>query len=209
MENMKYVYQAIKLMKDTKDEMFGEEISHIEHAMQSYAYAIEHYPGDTELAVAAFWHDIGHSLFPHADKDHPEYTGPVSLMEKGKVVLGVMNHDVHAHNLLADSLPGRCTEMICYHTTAKRYCMDLESLSPASLETFHQEGGPLSAEERSEFEKNRFFKDCLLLRECDDAGKDPNFSYEKHGGREGLLLSAIHDTLILADDYTYHLEHGY
>lgn len=185
---MNTIIEAIKLMKDTKDEMFGEQISHIEHAMQSYVYAKQHYPQDIELTVAAFWHDIGHSYF---------IEDPPDLMIKDNVVLGVLDHDLHASNLLKNSLPPRCVEMIRNHTVAKRYCMDLDKLSTASLETFHQEGGPLTQEERVAFENHRFFMDCLVLRECDDAGKDPNFPYESHKGKDGILLDAIYDTLTL------------
>lgn len=194
---MDVICQALDLMRNTKDEMFGEKISHIEHAMQSYTYAKLHHPRDTELAVATFWHDIGHSLY--TSKSAKALGPTISLMEKDGVMLGVVDHDIHAHNLFHDVLPDRCCDLILNHTLAKRYCMELSRLSAASLETFHQEGGPLTVDERTAFENNPRFEDCLLLRECDDAGKDPNFPYGEHGGKDGILLDAIIDTLQLCN----------
>ena len=187
---MDTLYQITELLVSTATDDFGEKISHLEHALQTYSYAKEHYPEDDELAVAGFWHDIGHSLYGSDGYD--------LMMSRDEVILGVHDHDKLAADILKDLLSKRCCALIENHTMVKRYkAYKGDSLSEASKETLELEGGLLTSSERLQFEKHPLFSTLIKLRECDDAGKSTSFDYQQRGGKEILLLRAISDTLKL------------
>lgn len=193
-----YMEKALRLLSATKDDDFGEEITHLDHCLQTYMFLRNKYPHDIELAVAGFWHDIGHSL--HKDLEAP------GLMLKDGIVLGVRDHDQKGADLFTGLLPDRVCNLIGLHTTAKRFIATTnnkiykEKLSEASAETYHQEGGILSPGEQHKFRNNPLFSDALKLREGDDEGKDPLCGYK--GGRSKVLLDAISDTLYLYEQHT-------
>ena len=47
----------------------------------------------------------------------------------------------------------------------------LANLSPASVVTLKLQGGPMSPEEAARFETERFSREAVLVRRCDDRGK--------------------------------------
>ena len=163
------------------------------------------YPGDTELAVAGFWHDIGHCFCTLDDDEH--YPLMVKYDGEGVQVLGVEDHDRLGSELFQGVLPDRVCELINLHTIAKRYANQVNNtadrLSEASAATLILEGGDLSAQERLEFELNPLFTDAMKLREGDDAGKNPKFEHTDMdgnmliGGRDAEIFSALRDTMVL------------
>jgi predicted HD phosphohydrolase len=178
--------QAIQLYLATGDETFGENITHLEHAIQSYIYAKQHYPNDITLSVAAFWHDIGHSMYIL----QPSLK---CMRSPDGTLLGIHDHDHLAAEMFKGVLNDRCCTLIKYHTMAKRY--NAHNLSPASQETLLLEGGMLTDSERQIFENHPLFHDILQLRICDDAAKNPLFDYALHGGKDMIILDAISNTI--------------
>ncbi len=68
------------------------------------------------------------------------------------------------------------TDCVLYHVAAKRYlCATkpeyFKRLSPASVHTLELQGGPMSAEEVAEFEKNPNLEKIIQVRYLDEAGK--------------------------------------
>lgn len=47
--------------RDTS-ETFGERVTALDHALQTFAYLRARDPTSYELQIAGFWHDIGHSM---------------------------------------------------------------------------------------------------------------------------------------------------
>jgi len=63
-----------------------------------------------------------------------------------------------------------------YHVAAKRYLCAakpeyFKRLSDASVHSLNLQGGPMSAEEVTEFEKNPNLKEIVKVRYYDEAGK--------------------------------------
>lgn len=187
LEHLERLEHALDLLARTCHDDFAEEISHLDHCVQTYLYLKRAYPEDTELAVAGFWHDIGHSM----------YLDGVDIMQDRKgTLLGVQDHDRLAAELFAGVLPDRVCQLISLHTMAKRYAAGTGSkFSSASTETLALEGGTLTEAERKDFEAHSLFRDALQLREGDDSGKNPACNFD--GNRDGILLAALRDTVAL------------
>jgi len=143
---------------------FGENVSQLEHALQS-AYLAEEVKVSTELVVAALLHDVGHLL--HGLDE--------TIADKG--VDG--KHEEIGEAWLSRHFPPEVTEPVRLHVSAKRYLCStdkgyLEQLSPASQLSFRLQGGLMSPEEVSAFENNPHFREAIQLRYWDDEAKIPN-----------------------------------
>jgi len=73
------------------------------------------------------------------------------------------------------------SEPVKLHVAAKRYlCATdasyLAQLSPASVESLHLQGGPMTDVELDAFEENAFFKEAVRLRHWDDRAKTENLT---------------------------------
>ena len=117
------------------------------------------------LVVAALLHDVGH------------FTGARTGAE---LMSGTDNHhDAQAAAYLSRYFGPDVVEPVRLHVAAKRYLCATEpqylaQLSPASVYTLSLQGGPMSAPEVAAFEADPYAADAVLLRRCDDAGKDPD-----------------------------------
>ncbi len=139
----------------------GEAVSQEEHALQAAELA-DREGAPNSLVVAALLHDVGH-LLDGQDED---------LAARG--VDG--QHEEAACAWLMRHFGPQVTEPIRLHVAAKRYLCAVESsylasLSPASQMSLELQGGPMTAEEVSEFEGNKFFREALRLRYWDDTAK--------------------------------------
>jgi predicted HD phosphohydrolase len=138
---------------------YGEEITQLEHALQCFDLAVQE-QSTPELMVAAFLHDIGHLT-------DATYVG----------AFGIPDHDVSGAALLASwGFPEAVTAPIRGHVQAKRYLVAMNpeyvwNLSEASIHTLHEQGGPFTAEQCLDFQKQKYFDDALRLRQWDDSGK--------------------------------------
>jgi len=143
------------------DAYFGECVSIAEHGLQAAHFA--HAAGaPPALVVAALLHDVGH-LIGNAPDDLAEWTRDDA-------------HERIGGRWLAARFPAEVSEPVRLHVPAKRYLLATDAdyfakLSPASVVTLKLQGGPMTPEEASRFEDERFHQDAVLVRHCDDEGK--------------------------------------
>jgi phosphonate degradation associated HDIG domain protein len=140
---------------------FGERVSMTEHALQAAHFAQAEQAAET-LVVAALLHDIGHLLEQPPD-DIAEWTHDARHEESG------------AH-WLARHFDAAVSEPVRLHVAAKRYLCATDAgyfarLSSASVHTLQLQGGPMSAQEVEQFERQRFCQEAVRLRRWDDQGK--------------------------------------
>lgn len=145
------------------DAYVGEPVSQLEHALQS-AYYAEREGASDELIVAALLHDIGHLVhkLPEDAADH-----------------GIDTRHEHLGGAWLKRYCGpEVTEPIRLHVPAKRYLCATDTeyqaqLSSASIQSLGLQGGPFSAAEIEEFERNPHFRAAVALRRWDDLAKIP------------------------------------
>ena len=142
----------------------GEQVSMAQHMLQT-AGAARRAGAGPALVVAAVTHDVGH------------LTGVVSGRE---LMEGVDNHhDEVAAAWLGGWFGEEVTEPVRLHVLAKRYLCATDPayggrLSAASRYTLGLQGGPMTRAEVAAFAARPFAEEAVLLRRCDDAGKDPD-----------------------------------
>lgn len=140
----------------------GEEVSMATHMLQAADRARE-LGAAPALVVAALLHDVGH------------FTG---LRTGAELMSGNDNHhDEQAAAYLSQYFGPEVVEPVRLHVAAKRYLCAVEpeyfaQLSPASVYTLSLQGGPMDAAEVAEFDANPYATDAVLVRRCDDGGKD-------------------------------------
>ena len=143
---------------------FGESVSEAEHALQS-AHLAELEGADDTLVAAALLHDVGHLLHGLGE----------DIADRG---LDGRHEDV-GHDWLTRWFGPAVAEPVRLHVAAKRYlCATdpayLGELSPASRRSLELQGGPFTAAEVAEFERNPYYAAAVRLRHWDDAAKVPN-----------------------------------
>jgi len=142
----------------------GEAVTQLEHALQAARLA-EQEGASAALIVAALLHDVGHLLHDLPD-DAPDR--------------GVDDHHENsACRYLQQFFPKEVTEPVRLHVDAKRYLCAVEpqyfdQLSGPSIISLNLQGGPMSAAEVADFERNPHYRAAVQLRRWDDAAKDPN-----------------------------------
>ncbi len=145
---------------------YDEEISQLDHALQTAALAVAEGASD-ELVAAALLHDVGHLL-------HLAEGGrPVPAPHNGGFDL---HHERVGARALAGVFPPAVTGPIALHVEAKRYRCAVDSgyqasLSAGSRRSLAVQGGPLDAHGVRTFERRPGTRDALRLRAWDDAGK--------------------------------------
>ncbi|XP_041369736.1 2-amino-1-hydroxyethylphosphonate dioxygenase (glycine-forming)-like [Gigantopelta aegis] len=163
------VDEVFRLFRDYgEDDYIGESVSKTTHSIQCGMLAErDGYPN--EVIVGAFLHDIGHLV--GADKG-------MAIMVTDGVNFGAKNHDVIGAEFLKNlSFPDTVCDIVRGHVNAKRYLVFKNShysqkLSSASKLTLQHQGGPMTAEEASEFEKSHLFDTILRMRSWDESGKE-------------------------------------
>jgi len=140
---------------------FGERVSMTEHGLQAAHFAQAEGAPDA-LVVAALLHDIGHLL-----EDVPE------AIEDWR---SDAHHEETGARWLAQRFPAAVSEPVRLHVAAKRYLCATDAhyfarLSPASVHTLRLQGGPMSAQEVTRFEAERYWQDAVRVRRWDDQGK--------------------------------------
>ena len=139
-------------------EHYGEDITQLEHALQTAALA-RHAGSPPALVAAALLHDLGH-LIDFAD-DWGE---------------GDLRHDRTGSAWLAQHFGPEVTNPVSLHVAAKRYLCAVEKgyfdkLSQASVRSLQHQGGPMSAAEVAAFERSPGYREGVALRRWDDGGK--------------------------------------
>jgi phosphonate degradation associated HDIG domain protein len=143
-------------------EHYDEEISQLDHALQTAALALAN-GARSQLVAAALLHDVGHLL---------------ELEMSSESALGTtdLHHESRGARYLGALLANDVTEPIARHVRAKRYLCAVDpvyhaELSAGSQRSLELQGGSLSAAEMSAFERLPGWEDAVLLRRWDDAGK--------------------------------------
>jgi len=138
-------------------ESYGEGVTMLAHMLQAAALAESEGAGEA-LVIAALLHDVGHFLQPTDDS------------------FGYHKHDRSGGEWLAKRFPPEVSEPVRLHVQAKRYLCAVETdyfakLSPASVYTLSQQGGPMSTEEAGAFAASPHHQSAVRLRRWDDSGK--------------------------------------
>ena len=89
-------------------------------------------------------------------------------------------HELRGVAVLVHDFPAAVIEPIRLHVAAKRYLTAIETsyargLSPASVHSLAQQGGPFTAKEIARFEALPFAADAVRLRRWDDLAKRPDW----------------------------------
>ena len=162
MESVQIVAEILRLFRERGDSEYGgESITQAEHAFQAADLALEN-GADSTLVVAALLHDIGHLLHNLPD-DAPDQ--------------GVDDeHEELGGRWLEKRFGPAVTEPVRLHVAAKRYMCASDPeyynlLSEPSRVSLALQGGPMSAEEVAEFERNPFHEAAVRVRRWDDEAK--------------------------------------
>lgn len=143
---------------------YDEEVSQLDHALQTAALAVADGASE-ELVAAALLHDLGHLL--HLARGGRPATAPDSAD---------LHHEHVGARALAPIFPAAVTGPIALHVQAKRYRCAVDPdhhahLSEGSRRSLAIQGGPLDAEGIVAFERHPLAPAALRLRAWDDAGK--------------------------------------
>ncbi|MFW8593086.1 (R)-1-hydroxy-2-trimethylaminoethylphosphonate oxygenase [Cribrihabitans neustonicus] len=143
------------------EEYLGEPVTMTEHMLQGATIA-EANGQPEEIIVGALLHDIGHFT--------SEF-GTFSMEDTEDRF-----HEEAGAEVLERFFPPVITDCVRYHVAAKRYLCStrpdyFNRLSEASIHSLNLQGGPMSAEEVAEFEKNPNLKQIIAVRYLDEAGK--------------------------------------
>lgn len=156
-----------------------EAVSQLEHALQCARLALDA-GASSELAAAAFLHDIGHLVAP-------------APHEVGRDVDDV--HQYLALPFLRAGFGAAVLEPIRLHVEAKRYLCYAEpgywsSLSPASQHSLTLQGGVHDAGQAALFMREPFAQDAVRLRRWDDLAKVAGAAMPDLGDMALLLAKA-------------------
>ena len=143
------------------NDRYGEDATQLSHALQCAALARVEGCRDA-LIAAALLHDVG------------QFVESAGLMAERSGIDA--RHEELGYRLLVTAFPAAVTDPIRLHVGAKRYLCAVDPtyagrLSAASRLSLRLQGGPMSGEERSAFEREPSFADAVTLRRFDDAGK--------------------------------------
>ena len=139
----------------------GEPVTMAQHMLQ--AASLADHQGESKTAIAAaLLHDIG-----HFSNDFGTFSMEDTLDLK---------HEIYGAKVLAPFFPETVTQCVRHHVAAKRYLCATRSeyfsqLSDASVHSLKLQGGPMSADEVTEFETNPHLKEIIQVRLLDDTGK--------------------------------------
>ena len=142
--------------------MYDEEVTELEHALQSAALAQAEGAPD-HLVAAALLHDVGHLV---SDDNVPL---DEDLAED-------FHHERVGARYLARWFGPEVTAPVALHVAAKRYLCAVEpgyldDLSPSSARSLALQGGPMSPAEVEAFECLSHHEAATLVRRWDDRAK--------------------------------------
>ncbi len=154
--------EVVELYRRWASDPYDEEVSQLDHALQTAALAVAEHADDT-LVAAALLHDVGHLL----DLESSEGAGPAETD---------LGHESVGARYLSAIFPPAVTAPIALHVRAKRYRCAVDpayhaSLSDGSRRSLELQGGPADADEVARFESNPGFDEAVRLRGWDDGGK--------------------------------------
>lgn len=158
-----FVAELAELFTQLGGLRYGEDVSQLEHALQTAHHAkVDDAP--PTLVAAALLHDVGH-MMQKAGED---------AADRGVDT----RHEHISAGYLARAFGPDVTEPIRLHVAAKRYRVAIdpayhERLSQASLQSLALQGGPMTQDEVETFLADPAAQAALRLRGYDEAGKAP------------------------------------
>ena len=158
------VDQIFSIFREYGSRHYGENISELEHALQTAEFARQFGESDS-IVLSCLLHDYGHMLH-----DLGEDIAQHGIDAK---------HEIIGATLLKDLFPEIILEPIRQHVAAKRYlCWKNPAyeagLSESSRLSLQLQGGPMTDVEAQKFETNPHFIACIKVRYYDDMGKVPD-----------------------------------
>jgi phosphonate degradation associated HDIG domain protein len=155
------VTEILALYDRHADEHYDEEISQLDHALQTAALAVADGASD-ELVVAALLHDVGHLLTLDGAPIDPAHTDD--------------HHESQGAKYLSGLFPTEVTFPIALHVRAKRYLCAVDAayyagLSSGSKNSLELQGGAFEQGELNAFEQLAGAEGAVALRRWDDLGK--------------------------------------
>lgn len=166
-KNNQVVDYIIDLFNNKGGELYGgEAVTQLQHGLQAAHHAYLAKSSDA-LIAAALLHDIGHLI----------HDLPDDATDKGIDDL----HEQLGAEFLETYFIQEVVESVKLHVDAKRYLCLVEpgyydTLSPVSQASLLLQGGVMNTKEKENFEKNKFYKEAVVLRKWDDLAKDPDLS---------------------------------
>jgi len=157
-EQIVSVYRRRGVMK------YGAEcVTQMQHAIQCGTLAINENSSDA-MVVAALLHDIGHIL-------------ETDTLPAGDAANFDDAHESVGYSFLREHFGADVADPVLLHVPAKRYLCTKHpeyeaTLSPTSLQSYHDQGGRMSEKELRLFASEPYFVEALKLRHWDDTAKD-------------------------------------
>lgn len=153
--------EVLDLLAGHGGDTYDEDVTQLAHALQSAALAAAAGAAD-HLVAAALLHDVGHLLDLRAG------LGPSSSADR--------RHEESGAAWLRPLFPVLVTAPIALHVRAKRYLCATDpayasGLSAGSIRSLAVQGGAMSPDEATAFERLPAAADAIALRRWDDAGK--------------------------------------
>ncbi|WP_421118462.1 HD domain-containing protein [Aquihabitans daechungensis] len=157
------VDEVLALFEQWGTETYDEDVSQLDHALQTAALARAARAGDA-LVAASLLHDVGHLL----------------ELRDGGIADGRteadLGHEGRGARWLAPVFPAPVTGPIALHVAAKRYRCAVDpgyhdGLSDGSRRSLVRQGGPMSPLEVERFAAHPAHADAVALRGWDDGGK--------------------------------------
>lgn len=161
--------KIMQILNKSSTIFINEEISQLDHALQCAKFAKDAKYED-EVTIACLLHDIGNLI---EEKD-------INLNIQKMNNLGNYKHEILGSIYLRQlGFSDKIVELVKNHVNAKRYLVSknrnyLKKLSNASNKTLENQGYLMNNEEMNNFEKNKYFRDIIRLREYDDKAKKMN-----------------------------------
>ncbi|MEZ5181705.1 MAG: hypothetical protein R2702_07510 [Acidimicrobiales bacterium] len=173
------VDEVLELFRRWGPERYDEEVSQLEHALQTAALARAE-RADDALVVAALLHDVGHLL---ELRDGGRSDGQVAVD---------LGHEGRGTRYLGALFGPAVTGPIALHVAAKRYRCAVEpayraTLSSGSERSLVRQGGPMAPAEVARFEAHPAHADAVRLRGWDDGGKCVDLDVESLDTYEPIL----------------------
>ena len=156
------VDEVLDLYRSYANDRYDEDITQLDHALQTAALARAE-GADDALVAAALLHDVGHLL---------------DLAQHGQRSTSTedLGHEGRGARYLAALFPPSVTGPIALHVRAKRYRCAVDpgyhaGLSAGSTASLVLQGGPMSPDEAEQFAANPASAAAVQLRRWDDGGK--------------------------------------
>lgn len=155
--------EVVGLFETWGRQRYDEEVSQLDHALQTAALARAG-DADDELVAAALLHDVGHLLELRDDG-----------VRSGDVY-DDLGHEAKGARFLTSLYAPAVIAPIALHVAAKRYrcAVDppyLDTLSAGSARSLARQGGPMSAAEAEQFASRPGANEAVRLRGWDDGAK--------------------------------------